>query len=132
MPGLNVPPMLEIALGCSSAHRYILFFKSLEGNAAWTDGRRAMSLYWPTWLLYSNSPSTLPFFRFHALQSLNREMSRGLVLDRTKRRFSIDDAVSISRRLNVSRGELFELKIEPCAQPLLAMEMTQHIAKHLY
>lgn len=129
---MMVPPMLEAALGCSSNNRYILIYKCSEGDAAWTDGQKSMYVYWPTWLLYSNSPAVKRFLRHHSLQLLDENMVHGLVLDRINRRFSIDDLGCINARLRTSVDRLYDQPIEHCTHLDLAAEMTQHIASFLY
>ena len=129
---MTVPPMLEDALGCCSSNRYILIYKCNSGDAAWTDGKRTMYVYWPTWSLYSNSPVVRRFLCHHGLQLLDQNMPYGLVLDRIKRRFSIDDMGSINTRLLTSVDQLFDKPIERCAHLELAAEMTQYMANFLY
>lgn len=66
------------------------------------------------------------------MQVLDPHMSHGLVLDRNKRRFSIDDPQCIHTRLMIPLAGLSELPIEPRPHIELAVEMTQHIANYMY
>jgi len=129
---MMVPPMLEAALGCFSARRFLLFYISPKNDTAWTDGEKSCQVYWPSWLLYSNSPKVSLYLRHHALTYLNVGMSYGLVLDRNKRRFSIDSPICISGRMQCSIDDLIALRVQNCMRFALADEMTLQIAKYMY
>ena len=132
LPGMAVPPMLETALGCFSKHRYILFYSYLNGDIVWTDGQKSCLVYWPAWCLYCNSPAISLHLRHHTIPLLEKGAPYGLVLDRDRRRFSLDHPDCFSLRLGSSVDGLKKLSIQSCVQFELADELTQQIAKYMY